>query len=351
MLHVYKPIENDPIFELHEFAEHLVIDIWCNANEINCFNKINGKYQILINSYQWLKDSIVEIDNLCEGLTPFEQLKIEQAFKINNDIEGLCNGNVPVYLDQLPKVVEDKMKPLFVKFYEELLNRDKVKGDKLEYYVAIYKKNRFKFCPCCGYMAFDTGLLDRREAYDHYLPKSEYPFASVNFKNLVPLCYKCNSDRKKAKDPIENNRKAFYPYRKDPIKLDIEITLEGKFMKSLYENIINDIDEDDTEIPKIEDITVNIESEENEQVETWDDLFTIKDRFSERTGQFSFSHLSKMKRRYMEEKSNDPAWKFSQTLDKHIKDYENDKYIDEKYLKIPFMIAVKKNESLLKVYN
>jgi hypothetical protein len=349
MLRVCKTIDNNPIFELQEFAEHLVCDIWCEADESDCISKVHKVYEPII-SYKWLREEIIEIDQLCEGLSPFARLNIKNAFKINNKIEELCNGQAPVYLNQLPDLVEDRMKPLFIRFYEELLERSKVGGDKLEFYKVLYKTNRFKFCVCCGYMPFDTGQIERREAYDHYLPKSEYPFASVNFKNLVPLCYKCNSDRKKDKDPIRNRRKAFYPYRSNPINIEISTTLGDGFIRSLYESVVNDVDEIDLDVPKIEEVDVNITSQEQEQVDTWDDLFQIKARFSERTGQFSFSHLRKMKRRFSDKRIEDGNWKFIQTIDYHIADYEKDKYTDEKYLKIPFMHAIKKCNSLINIY-
>lgn len=349
MLRTYKLIDNDPIFTLHKFAEHLVCDIWCEADEKNCIEKIDKAYEPIL-SYKWLRDGILEIYSLCESLPLFSRKRIKYAFRRNNDIEGLCNGKRPVYFYQLPKVVEENMKPLFIRFYEELLERSKVGGDKLEFYSALYKTNRFKFCNCCGYMPFDTGMLERREAYDHYLPKSNYPFSSVNFKNLVPLCYKCNSDRKRDKDPIKNGRKAFYPYRDASIKIDISTTLGENFIRSLYETIVNNTDEDTLEPPTIKDISIKLIAEEQEQVVTWDDLFQIKNRFSERTGQFSFGHLYKMKRRFEHERNKDANWTFIQTLDYHISDYEKDKYVDEKYLKIPFMVAIKTCESLIKVY-
>jgi hypothetical protein len=348
MLRVCKNIESDPIFELQHFAEHLVCDVWTEADENNCLAKIQPRYNKLM-SYRWLQEEIVEIDDLCEGLSPVEKYLIKNAFKINNAIEELCNGAKPIHLNQLPEVVKTRMKPLFVKFYEDLIERSKVGGDKLEYYKTLYQENRFKFCICCGYMAFDTGQLSRREAYDHYLPKSKYPFASVNFKNLVPLCYKCNSDYKKDNDPIAGNRKAFYPFRKKEIKANIFTTLGDGFLQSLYENFVNNIDEERLDVPKIEDVIVEINSDEQEQVDTWNAVFKIKNRFAERTIQFSFSHLAKMKRRFSSQKEKDNTWRFTQTLDEHINDYEHDKFTDEKYLKIPFMHALK-NTSLIAIY-
>ncbi len=48
-----------------------------------------------------------------------------------------------------------------------------------------------------------------REHFDHYLPKSKYPFFALSFYNLIPCCYECNSALKKNKmtpvHPFEDN--------------------------------------------------------------------------------------------------------------------------------------------------
>ena len=37
----------------------------------------------------------------------------------------------------------------------------------------------------------------RREPFDHYLLRSQYPFVSLIRNNLVPMCHDCNEDYKK----------------------------------------------------------------------------------------------------------------------------------------------------------
>ena len=38
----------------------------------------------------------------------------------------------------------------------------------------------------------------RREPFDHYLLRSQYPFVSLIRNNLVPMCHDCNEDYKKS---------------------------------------------------------------------------------------------------------------------------------------------------------
>ena len=81
-------------------------------------------------------------------------------------------------LGDLNEIVEKEIKPLLKWCYEELLDKAKVKGDKLEYYKRLNGLNNFNECPCCGLVIFEDEESDNdeREAYDHYLPKSKYPF-------------------------------------------------------------------------------------------------------------------------------------------------------------------------------
>lgn len=353
MLRIYKPIDANPIYKLHTMVEHLVCEVWCKADGNDCLNKLNADFKTIVYAYDWLKRDVVEIDVECQKLSAAQKASIINAFKINNNIEDLCDGKEePILLDKLPEIVASRMKPLFVRFYEDLLNKAKVSGDKLEYYKALYQQNRYTFCPCCGYVAFESGQTEVREAYDHYLPKSEYPFASVNFKNLVPLCYKCNSDRKKTKDPLKNKRKAYYPFRKGKTDIKIDLKISDGFIKSMYEAFVNNIDEENEPMAKISDFELSLSSEtEPDQVKTWDDLFEIKKRFSDRTGQFSFRVLNEMRSRFKADKNKNGAWTFEQTIDENIGIFESDKFIDEKYLKIPFLNAIKKCQGLMRIYS
>lgn len=43
-------------------------------------------------------------------------------------------------------------------------------------------------CPSCQ--------IGEAEALDHYVPRSEYPYFSMNPINLIPICAKCNSKKK-----------------------------------------------------------------------------------------------------------------------------------------------------------
>ncbi|RLD89272.1 MAG: hypothetical protein DRJ09_06835 [Bacteroidetes bacterium] len=85
-----------------------------------------------------------------------------------------------------------------------------------KHYKEFMKSNTEGICPFCGIHTIKENNHKYREVYDHYIPKAIYPFVSLNFKNLAPMCQECNSTYKGTKVPIEDDNKkrklAFYPY-------------------------------------------------------------------------------------------------------------------------------------------
>lgn len=337
MLKLYKPLKDHEIFKLQTMLEHLVCSVWSEACNDACSTKLNADFKDIYDSYDWLKTEVDEIYELCKKLSSEEKQSIKDAFITNNEIEKLCNGEIiPKYLDELPDVVKDRMKPLLVDFYETLLERKKVPGTKQDYYQKLIIENDFHYCPCCGLNYFESVDSKYREAFDHYLPKAHYPFLSVNFKNLVPLCHKCNSDRKGDKDPIENKKTAFYPFG-DNDSHRIQISFQIDKTKDLRE-----LKEDDLQVNLIGEM---------DKIETWDRLFDIKERYNHTTRGFLKSLLKRIKRRHLKFADSISDWTYEDSLNELIIDYENDKYEDMKFLKIPFMEELKKTTYLIDIYD
>ena len=76
--------------------------------------------------------------------------------------------------------------------------------------------SRRRICPFCGLFKLDDPN-EKRNEYDHYLDKGTYPYLSLNFHNLVPMCGKCNKRPNKGTQNIifdtkGNRRIAYYPY-------------------------------------------------------------------------------------------------------------------------------------------
>ncbi|MFB9056707.1 HNH endonuclease [Mariniflexile ostreae] len=336
MLRLYDPIQHD-VFTLNTLLEHLVCNVWCEACNDLCEDKLQDEFKVIYNysvkKEVTLKSEVERIYILFKGLTEEQKNLTKQAFTTNNSIEVLCNGGIPIYLNQLPKVVNDEIKPLFKWCYETLLDKGKVAGDKMDYYKALIKHNDFITCPCCGLIDFESFESKYREAYDHYLPKSKYPFASVNFQNLVPLCYKCNSDRKKAKDPIEKNRVVFYPFSTEEHTIEIN----SDFILGVNEERL-DIELNNFKITFIGNTP---------KIETWNWLFDIEERYSNQIKGFSKTFLTKIRRRHKKFLKLKADWTFINTIDYLIEDYEHDYYDDKKFLKIAFLKVLKKDDTFL----
>lgn len=334
MLRLYKPITDD-IFMLQVYLEYLVCKIWCGEQKENCEIYLDANLKPLFKKYEWFRNDIKIIYEECKKLSLEDKNKIIDTFITLKNINEVCDGNtVPLKVEQLPNVVEKLMKPFFVKCYESLLERSLVPGDKLKYYNSLIKQNDYKFCPCCGYMSFESAESNYREAYDHYLPKSEYPFASVNFFNLVPLCYKCNSDRKSTKNPVDG-RKAYYPFSLNPEthKIDIQVKFSHIQIKDY-----DDFDKKELEIELLGD---------NEKCNTWDNVFDIKERYNEQVRSFSKNLLKLIKKKFDREAHKS----YIQIIDEEIDDFEDDKYSDRKFLKIAFLKEVKNCKDIIDVYS
>jgi hypothetical protein len=203
----------------------------------------------------------------------WEQIKRTEycnAIRRSNEIKDICEGTiVPWKTNDIPEELRELTKILFIKLYEDVLKGkffQPIYGTRKAHFQKFkqYANNGHEFCPACGIMPLHAFLDDIRDQYDHYLPKDLYPFSSVNFRNLVPICKDCNSlEVKSSKDILSYTGKVFDPFNEahKPIHIDVEIT------------------KNNTDISKIE-WGVNYSSEEgkNEEVEAWKTIYNIESR-------------------------------------------------------------------------
>jgi hypothetical protein len=337
MLRTYRPIIH-PIFYLHNQLQHLVCQVWCNASDYNdCAELLDDNFKLIYDSYPWLKADIDAIYEKCKLLTAEQRDEITKAFNINNRIEELCNGELtPVYLDALPSVVKDDMKPLLVNFYNTVIDYVSVPGNKLDYYNRLQEQNKYKNCPCCGLSPIESAESHFREDNDHYLPKADFPFATVNFNNLVPLCSKCNKKCKSTKNPFEAGRISFYPFDTNHNPINIEINIVSS--ESLdYSKLKND------------DIQVEFDND-IDKTETWDWLFKIKERYIEEIKDFSKTELRIIANRLLKNKNRPSGSTYEEIINDLIDDYQIDRFGDRKFLKKPFLEFIKNDREWMAVY-
>lgn len=336
MLRTYKPLDNHTIFIYQTYVQNLICEVWSNAIEgQSCQDLLSVEFEMIYLARDWVKITLDEIYEICKGLSDDERAAIREAFFINNDIESLCEGlSIPIGLNTLHVVVEQKMKPFLVRFYNELINSK----EKLDYYNHLVENNsNYDFCPCCGLIRIESTESPFREDNDHYLPKADYPFASVNFTNLPPLCSKCNKKWKTVKNPFENGRISFYPFK--PLEKEFEISVR-----------INDSDSTDYLELNEQEVAIGFNNDAN-KVDTWNWLFGITTRYNEEIRQFSKTELRILANRFKRNEERKQDMTYGEVLNDAIEDYDIDKYDDRKFLKAPFLREILNKPEWLATYS
>ena len=229
---------------------------------------IPALYRQRLSKRTGLRDRLNSYKTTVEKLTTAEQKKILQALYDQNQIALLlsCQLNCDAISD-LPNPIHKPVKELFefaFKLLTDLEIRDK-------HYKGIYDAAPYHTCPFCGCEYFDAPGAPR-EALDHYLADSKYPFAASNLRNLVPMGNKCNSRYKWAEDILikkgkkgGTRRKSFDPYN---FTIGIIFSLENSqpFAGKL---------ESTGQLPQWQiEFSPNIE-----EVITWDEVFHIQERY------------------------------------------------------------------------
>ena len=336
MLRTYKPLNYHEIFIYQTHAQHLICEVWCNANDgQSSQDLLSEDFETIYLARDWVKVGVDEIYDLCKLLSDDERAAIREAFFINNDIESLCEGaSSPTELNTLHTVVKQRIKPLLVRFYNELINSK----EKLDYYNKLVENNNnYDFCPCCGLIRIESNESPFREDNDHYLPKAEYPFSAVNFSNLPPVCSKCNKKWKTTKNPFENARSSFYPFK--PLEAEFEIATS-----------INNSDSTNYLLLNEEDIAISFNNNAN-KVETWNWLFGIKTRYNEEIRQFSKGELRLIKAQFERNRKRNNDLTYEEVVSDIIDDYRIDKYDDRKFLKLSFLSEILTKPDWLAIYN
>ncbi|WP_428717873.1 hypothetical protein [Undibacterium curvum] len=222
----------------------------------------------------------------------FEQVKkldqtqkkqLKRMYVNQQRTKRLCQDNTPIVdFSAYPESLKEKLKSLGEYLYTSGLKNAEIKqlaidkyGDNnstLYEHWLEFKKINGVVCCFCGIEDYEEQLPNTsktkwRPAYDHYLPKEKYPLAAVNFNNLIPCCYQCNSKAKGAFDPCycekSGRKKAKYPFDNS--------TLLGLKFKFAKEKITGDG-------PWV----VSLKDETDESHQSWDRVYKIKERVASR---------------------------------------------------------------------
>lgn len=285
MLFAYKYVPHS-IEKLQEYIDHLFLEVWCEADGKYDIEKLHPDLKDIVLEIHYsdnkhkdhLYGPIKEIYDLFLKINKGRREALKRWYVNNNSIEDLCchtNNCKPLHykrFKQLNAEIAPKIEKFFKSLFTDIIHLKAVQskvGKIDEHYKAFMIENDEGKCPFCGISDVKGQYHTRREAYDHYLPKDIYPFNSINFKNLAPMCHECNSSYKTVKDPLRSSnskkrRKAFYPYTNEIQPPELKIDLKNRDINNL----------------KPEDVNLDITSTAHqEEVDTWMDVFGIEERY------------------------------------------------------------------------
>lgn len=216
-------------------------------------------------------------------LNQTQKTQLVQMYVNQQETERLCNGSLAIVdFSAYPESFKEKLKSLGEYLYTSGLKNAEIKQLAIDKYgdnnSTLYEHwLKFKevngvVCCFCGIQDYEEQLPNTsktkwRPAYDHYLPKEKYPLAAVNFNNLIPCCYQCNSKTKGAVDPcyckISGRKKAKYPFDNSTL-----LGLKFKFAKA--------------KITGDGPWVVSLKDETDELHQSWDRVYKIKERVASR---------------------------------------------------------------------
>ncbi len=222
---------------------------------------------------QILKQQCIAIYNHIKDWNQVDKTNLCALIRNSNDIQNICEGNfAPPTLDRHSIGLNKLLRDLFLDLYNQVLD-----GDGFNEKYATTLRTHFDdfsrlnsditLCPICGIGELKKHTDLSRDQYDHYLPKSLYPFSSVNFENLVPIFIDCNSTAVKgSKDvvAISTNHRLFFLY--DTTHKGITVTFTISIDNINPENIQWLI------------VFVNPDGK-NDEIESWKTIYNIDGRY------------------------------------------------------------------------
>ena len=285
------------IERMHRFVNFIFYEVWCRAPKTRpyaaqLFDRNPALREIVdALTYGHSKEGDAFLGRIQAIYEEFADLqrseisKVKRWYQANNDIESICKNSTHCRIARYADIakVHPKLSELLASFFKNLSSsdllglkaiRDQI-GEIDDHYKAFGQQNGLGVCPFCGISTMFGPNTVPREAYDHYLPKSLYPFNSINFRNLVPTCHHCNSAYKtikdlayQAKDPAgsTHRRRVFYPYRTTPQPIEVSMTLAHGDFAAL----------------KPDQIEIAFGPDEvREEINTWLDVYGVEERYKD----------------------------------------------------------------------
>lgn len=168
---------------------------------INLFfdNILNKRNEIFSNGLLKNKCNCSKCDNI-ELINYLQEDKIKKLLKEKTDTL-LLDKNIMKKIINHKKTINNKK--LCKNCIKEMFNYKKfISSNKIISY-EIAKMIGVNTCVYCNRQYIFTVCTEKekivRPEFDHYLPKSKYPFLALSLYNLIPSCHLCNSNCKGTK--------------------------------------------------------------------------------------------------------------------------------------------------------
>lgn len=290
MLFKVEYIDTNMIY-LNEVLKHFIY----NAVSLRSYRKLSlfpveflGVHDAKNNS---IDSRFKAVFNELKMLDASQKKRLKRMYLNHQRVARLCQGSVGIVdFSGFPDGFKEALKKLGEYLYSSALNNSRIRelaiikyGDNNSTLHELWKSFRDRngvVCCFCGIQEYEeqpseTDKFRWRPAFDHYLPKEKYPLAAVNFKNLIPCCYQCNSKSKGAEDPCtckeHGRKKALFPYNnQEVLGLKFEFIKENVAAKSPWVVSLKDeADEKHTTWDRVYDIKVRVKSRLNANYVNW----------------------------------------------------------------------------------
>lgn len=371
MLFNYKYVTHE-IEKFQQYSDFLFLKVWVKARgdfdseKLARFPELKDIYEQLGNvdysedkkkgkSAKFFNSSIENIYKEFLKLGKSQRKELKRWYLINNNIHSLfMNSNKNLISYKTIDIKYPNLSKLLKSFYRKLYGSespfnlvifgdlDKIKKDHYKDFIIENFDGHEGICPFCGINSIKGNDHSKLEAYDHFIPKGAYPFNSINFKNLAPMCHECNSSYKLEKKLLLNldpstkqyvKRKAFYPYSKDKWNIDLKISINNLDINEL----------------KKEEIKISASCNKRDQeLKAWNEVFGIDERYKAKllAKKFGKNWYIKVVEgiHNARKKLNNEHLTITQWCDFLLSECEEDLIADCNFLKKPFLEECKSKQ-------
>lgn len=287
MFYLIQKVDNHPCYNMQNILE-IFFDQLLQKNAWN----VNNQHADL-KKVHWKSNFVSDLELLYNEILSKNDIvrpSICMQFTNNNKIEELCKNTLNlIYYINWEKGIGERIKKFFLDCYPDKLDLGIFKRPTCtttptkDFYQKFIALNGH-VCPFCSLSTHKHPFGRKRGDFDHYILKANYPFASLNIDNLIPMCSECNQDYKSNVDILKNadgtRRNFIYPYSfEEAFRIEIDEMIFEEENWKFKINIISSLD------PNL--------------VESYDSVFDIKKRMQIELSKRYHSWLIREVRRYV----------------------------------------------------